>query len=46
MLEFPRVESATTTMMTVAMELAVMAMLMALVEIDYVIVLTVPTVMM
>lgn len=45
MLEFPRVESA-TIMMTAAMELAVTAMLMALVEIDCVIVLTVPKVTM
>lgn len=39
MLEFLGVESATMTVMTVAMELTVTAMLMALVEIDYAIVL-------
>lgn len=42
MLEAPRVESVTMTMMTLAMELAVPAVLMALVEIDSAIVLIVP----
>jgi hypothetical protein len=41
MLEFPRAKSVTMTMRTVAMKLAVTAMLVALVEIDYLVALIV-----